>query len=123
MKKMPSLFIREFENHKVIKCLNEINPGCEWVINGEGTATEKLDGTCCLIEGDKIYARYDFKKGRKLPEGAIPCQTKADPITGHFPHWVLCTDQPQYKYHIKAFEKMKDNLICIAEVILMVHMS
>ena len=107
MRKMPSLFNREFDNHHVVKCLNEVTPGCEWVINGEGVATEKLDGTCCLIEGHKIYARYDFKKGRKLPEGAIPCQEAPDPITGHFPHWVLCTNQPQYKYHIEAFERMK----------------
>lgn len=108
MKKMPSLFIREFENHQILKCLNEVHPGCEWVINGEGVATEKLDGTCCLIENNKIYARYDFKKGRKvLPEGAIPCQEAPDPITGHFPHWVLCINQPQYKYHIEAFERMK----------------
>lgn len=107
MKKMPSLFIREFENHHVVKCLNKVHPGCEWVMNGEGLATEKLDGTCCLIEDDKIYARYDFKKGRKLPEGAIPCQEAPDPITGHFPHWILCVDQPQYKYHIQAFERMK----------------
>lgn len=108
MKKMPSLFIREFENHHIVKCLNEVNPGCEWVLNEEGIATEKLDGTCCLIEDNKIYARYDFKEGRKnLPEGAIPCQPEADPVTGHFPHWVLCTNQPQYKYHIKAFNELE----------------
>ena len=105
MKKMPTLFKREFDKNHVSKTLNEITEGCEWVINGEGYATEKIDGTCCLIKDGKIYARFDYKEGRKLPEGAIPCQEKADPITGHFPHWVLCTDQPQYKYHIKAFEQ------------------
>lgn len=112
MKKMPSLFNREFENHHVVRCLNEVHPGCEWVLNGEGIATEKLDGTCCLIKDNNIYARYDFKRGRKnLPEGAIPCQEAPDPITRHFPHWVLCTNQPQYKYHIETFNTMKNNSI------------
>ena len=33
MKKMKSLFKREFENHEVVKCLNEVEEGCEWVLN------------------------------------------------------------------------------------------
>ena len=45
-----------------------------------------------------------------MPEGAIPCQEKADEITGHFPHWVLCDENnPADQYHIKAF-KEKDVL-------------
>ena len=106
MKKMKSLFIRHFENHEVTNISNEVTPGCEWVIHGEGIPTRKLDGTCCLIENGKIFARYDFKPGRKLPDGAIPCQEKADEITGHFPHWVLCDENnPADKYHIKAFKE------------------
>lgn len=109
MKKMKSLFKREFENHKVCKCLNEVSEGCEWVLQGEGYATEKMDGTCCLIQDGKIYKRFDYKKGRKLPSGAIPCQEKADEITGHFPHWVLCDENnPSDKYHIKAFKQKKN---------------
>ena len=109
MKKMPTLFEREFENHKVVKALNKVHEGCEWVIEGEGYATEKLDGTCCMIQNGKIYKRFDFKKGRILPSNAIPCQEKADPITGHFPHWVLCEENnPSDKWHIKAFNE-KDN--------------
>jgi hypothetical protein len=104
MKKMPTLYKRIFVGHDIKDIENEITPGCEWVENGKGTATLKLDGTCCLIKEGKIYARFDFKAGRNLPEGAIPCQDEADPITGHFPHWVEVTDQPQYKYHKIAFE-------------------
>lgn len=109
MKKMKTLFEREFENHKVVKCINKVQEGCEWVINGEGYATEKIDGTCCLIKENKLYRRYDAKKGKKPPMGAIPCQEKPDEITGHFPHWVLCDENnPSDKYHIKAF-KEKEN--------------
>ena len=108
MKKMKSLFERQFEDHKVAKCLNKVQEGCEWVLAGEGYATEKLDGTCCLIKDNKIYRRFDYKKGRILPKNAIPCQQEADPITGHFPHWVLCEEaNPADKYHIEAFNKQK----------------
>lgn len=104
MKKMKSLFRKDYEGNKVTT-YNEVNEGCEWVLNGEGIPTQKLDGTCCLVQNGKIYARYDYKPGRNLPEGAIPCQEEPDANTGHFPHWVEVTDQPQYKYHKKAFEK------------------
>lgn len=107
MKKIPTLFIREFENNRIINIKNEVVPGMEWVLKGEGVATRKLDGTCCLVQDNKIYARFDLKPGRKLPENAIPCQEKPDKITGHFPHWVLVTDQPQYKYHRRAFNNQK----------------
>ena len=108
MRKMKSLFERQFENHRIVKCLNKVQEGCEWVLNGEGYATEKLDGTCCLIKDNKIYRRFDYKKGRILPKNAIPCQQEPDPITGHFPHWVLCEEaNPADKYHIEAFNKQK----------------
>ena len=88
------------------------NPNVNGYWTGEGFATEKIDGTCCLIKDGKIYRRYDYKKGRTLPRGAIPCQEKPDPITGHFPHWLLCTENdPNAKYYLETFERQKnDNL-------------
>ena len=109
LKKMPTLFVREFEDHQVKRVLNEVHPDCLWVINGEGYATEKLDGTCCMIKDNKIYKRFDFKKGRTLPKNAIPCQKEPDPITGHFPHWVLCDpNNPNDIYHLEAFKKLEN---------------
>lgn len=109
MKKMPTLFKRIYEGHGIKETINEVTPGCEWVLSGEGYATEKLDGTCCMIKDNKLYRRYDYKPGRILPDDAIPCQECADPITGHFPHWLLCKeDDPNAKYHILAFDKNKN---------------
>lgn len=106
MRKMKTLFKRQFENHKVAKCLEEIEPECKWVLDGEGYATEKIDGTCCMIKDNILYKRFDYKKGRKLPEGAIPCQEKPDEITEHFPHWVeVSKEKPEDKYFVKAFEE------------------
>ena len=105
MRKLKTLFKREFSGHKLVATLPEVEEGCEWVLNGEGYATLKIDGTCCLIQDGVLYKRFDFKEGRKLPEGAIPCQEAADPITGHFPHWVkVDADNPADKWHVEAFK-------------------
>lgn len=105
---MKTLFVKQYnELNDYIGVKNEVTKGCEWVLKGEGKATQKLDGTCCLVKDNEIYARFDFKPGRKLPDGAIPCQEKADEVTGHFPHWVLIGDNPQYKWHKRAFDRQK----------------
>lgn len=112
MKKIPSLFIREFEGHNIKSITNQVTPGCEWVIQGEGIATEKYDGTCCLIQDNKLYKRYDAKQGKQPPEGAIPCQPEPDPITTHWPHWVeVKEDKPDDKWYIEAWNRLnKENL-------------
>src|SRR5690625_138476 len=106
MKKISTLFKKNHEN--LGRVINEINPENKWVFDGDGIPTRKFDGTSCsIIDGD-IYRRYDSKKGRKPPKGAIPCQEE-DPITGHHPHWVKCSrDKPQDKYHFLAFDSLKE---------------
>lgn len=89
MKKIPTLFVREFENGRIKRVTESVTPGMEWVLRGEGEATVEIDGSCCAIIGGELYKRYDAKKGKKPPEGAIPCG-EPDPITGHWPHWVKC---------------------------------
>lgn len=86
MKKIPTLFAREFANHRVVDIKDEITPGCEEAFL-HGIATVKIDGACCAIIGGELYKRYDAKHGKKPPEGAIPC-CDPDPVTGHWPHWV-----------------------------------
>lgn len=106
MKKIPTLFERKFANHKVIDISSKVTPGMEWVLEDKGDATVKYDGTCCAIIDGKFYKRYDAKRGKKPPEGAIPC-CDPDPVTGHHPHWVLVDgSQPDSKWHIKARENM-----------------
>ena len=87
MKKMKTLFVREFENNKLIGIRHEVTEGCEWVLRGEGVATVKHDGTCTMIQNGKLYRRYDAKRGKRPPAGAIPC-CEPDAITGHHPHWI-----------------------------------
>lgn len=88
MKKIPTLFRRVYENHRIKEITPDITPGMEWVLEGKGVATEKIDGSCCAIIDGKFYVRYDAKKGKPVPENAIKCQDEPDPITGHFPCWI-----------------------------------
>lgn len=102
MKKIPTLFTREFENHRVVGITDEITSGCEEAfIHGE--ATVKVDGACCAIIDGVFYKRYDAKKGKKPPVGAIPC-CDPDPVTGHHPHWVkVDNNNPSDKWFCEAF--------------------
>lgn len=102
MKKIPTLFERRFENHKVVEVLPNITPGCEEAFM-HGIATIKLDGSCCAVIGGELYKRYDAKSGKPVPKGAIKCQDEPDPITGHLPCWVQCErDNPADKWFLAA---------------------
>lgn len=105
MKKMPTLFARVFMNHSIIDTINEVTPGCEWVLAGEGVATEKLDGTCTLFKDNKLWRRYDAKRGKPIPANAVPCQPAADAVTGHLPCWLPVSDSDSSdKWYRLAFE-------------------
>lgn len=101
MKKIPTLFTRVFENKRIVDVLPEITAGCEEAfLNGE--ATVKVDGSCCAVIDGEFYKRYDAKKGRTPPAGAIPCDNP-DPVTGHHPHWIpVDPNNPGDKWFIKA---------------------
>ncbi len=60
MRKIPSLYEREFSGDTCM-ALRQVTPGSEWVIDGEGVPTLKIDGTCCKYEGGKLYKRVDRK--------------------------------------------------------------
>lgn len=111
MIKISTLYKKNPEN--LARVINEINPENEWVFNDEGVkATRKFDGTAAAIINGKLYKRYDVKKGRQVPANAIPCQ-EPDPITGHWPHWVLCDkNNKEDKYFFQGL----DNLSLFGEI-------
>ena len=49
MKKIISLFQRNYNTDRLVR--NEVVPGAEWVLAGEGTPTRKYDGVCTMIRG------------------------------------------------------------------------
>ena len=109
MKKIPTLFTRVFEDRRIIGIEDEITQGCEKAFLC-GDATVKIDGSCCAIIGGRFYKRYDAKKGKRPPEGAIPC-CDPDPITGHWPHWVLVDpEKPADKWFYRAYRNSEKDI-------------
>lgn len=105
MKKIPTLFERIYDTKgKIIGITDTVKQGFEWVLSGGGTATVKIDGSCCAIINGDFYKRYDAKKGKIPPAGAIPCTPEPDPVTGHWPHWVrVDAEDSTNKWLIKAY--------------------
>jgi hypothetical protein len=101
MKKIISLFQRNYEGDRLVR--DEVVPGAEWVIAGEGIATRKFDGTCCMVREGKLYKRYDAKRGKTPPSDFEPAQDY-DEVTGHMPGWVPVKDGPDDRWHREAFE-------------------
>ncbi len=130
MKKISTVFVIDRNNNLAT---SETVKGNEWVVNGEGIATVKFDGSSCLIKDGKLFKRWNRKLTKKamkkknfsakngldfipdesmfraVPEGAIKCNETFDPKTLHFPHWVPVGEDPADKLHIEAFEALKAN--------------
>jgi len=124
VKKTPSLFKRNYETDRRVR--DEVVEGSEWVLAGEGRATRKWDGTCCLFRDGLIWRRYDRKltkqankqkrtrTGKVLepltvddfkaaPAGWEACHAEPDLNTGHWPGWLPVGDEPESKWHLAAF--------------------
>ncbi len=109
MKKIPTLFKRIFKNHKIVDIIPEVYPGMEWVLEGQGEATVKYDGSCCAILNGELYKRYDAKKGKAIPDGAILCQDREDSFSAHMPCWVRCDrGNPSDKWFWYAYDNTTD---------------
>lgn len=100
MKKIISLFQRNYGGDHLVR--NEVVPGAEWVLAGEGVATRKWDGTCCMIRDGKFFKRFDAKAGKPLPHGFEAAQEGPDANTGHWPGWVPVGDGPEDRWHREA---------------------
>lgn len=101
MQKIISLFQRNYDGDRQVR--DEIVPGAEWVMVGEGVATRKFDGTCCMVRGGKLFKRYDAKQGKTPPDGFEPAQ-EPDPVTGHHPGWLPVGDGPEDRWFREGFE-------------------
>lgn len=106
MKKIISLFQRNYDGDRLVR--DEVVPGAEWVTAGEGAATRKFDGTCCMVRGGKLFKRYDAKHGKTPPAGFEPAQDP-DPKTGHWPGWLPVGDGPDDRWHREAMTARIDD--------------
>ncbi len=104
MKKIPTIFLRDF-NQKGAPITREWHPDCFWIRDGEGLATVKWDGTCCMIQDGKFYKRHDCKSGKTAPIGFIPAM-EPDANTGHQTGWIEVGDGPEDRWHREALKDL-----------------
>jgi hypothetical protein len=111
VQKIISLFQRNYETDRLVR--DEVVPGAEWVLEGEGAATRKWDGTCCLIRvrnsllrEKQLLKRYEVKKGKQPPADFEPAGP-VDEVTGKQQGWRLVGDGPEDRWHREAWEHLK----------------
>ncbi len=102
MKKIPTMFERDWKGDKS-RVLDLIKPECEWVLKGEGVATRKLDGTCCMVRGGELFKRRELRPGDDAPHDFELVST--DEETGKRIGWVQVGNGSDDKWHREAFDK------------------
>lgn len=106
MNKIPTVYKRNPDNMKYVT--DEVNPGCEWVLNDEGIPTRKWDGTCVLFVEERSpmaqvadwWARREVKKGKTPPPNFV--KISEDKNTGNVMGWEPIKQSGFYKFFEEA---------------------
>ena len=99
MRKIPTLFVRDPDDMR--RVLREVHPDCQWVLDGEGVATRKIDGVCMMLdEGERWWARREVKPDKTPPPNYQAIET--DPVTGKTVGWEPVEQSSFYKLHCEA---------------------
>jgi hypothetical protein len=101
MRKIPTLFVRDFGGDPRY-VTRDVTPGCEWVLDGEGTPTRKYDGTCVMFDGEKWWARREVKKGKSAPVGFVEVERDAE--TGKTVGWEPVEQSAFARWHADALD-------------------
>ncbi len=100
MQKIPTLFARDERGRNA---RDEVTEGCEWVLDGEGVATRKWDGTACLIYNSLLYRRHRHKEEKGDPPPRWR-HWSFDPEQRSGHGWLPVVDEPSSRYHREAFD-------------------
>ena len=98
MMKIPTLFVRDPTNRA--KVTDQVTPGCEWVLAGEGAPTRKYDGTCVMYDGALWWARREVKPGKTPPPGFTTIGY--DDVTGKTVGWEPINQSGYAAVHAEA---------------------
>jgi hypothetical protein len=99
VRKIPTLFKRDPDDMRHL--LPEVTPGCEWVLEGEGIATRKYDGTCVMYDGQgQWWARREIKPGKTPPPDFLPIEH--DEATGKTVGWEPIEQSGFYRFWSEA---------------------
>ncbi len=106
MRKIPTMFERDWDNNPS-RVLPKVHPSCEWALAGEGWATIKIDGACCMIREGKLYKRREVHKDHEAPVEFE--QSSFDKETGKSVGWMPVNESdPQDKWFVEAFNSLSD---------------
>lgn len=105
MNKIPTLFERDWEGDRS-RVTDQVAPGCEWVIAGEGRALRKYDGTCCMFDGTHWWARREVKDGKPTPPGFV--SSGHDHITLKNVGWEPIEQSSFAKFAREALDRPKE---------------
>ena len=130
MKKTPIVFLMDYEKDHLTPA---VRPGCEWVVEGQGTATVKFDGQAARWQDGQLWKRYDrkltkqaqsrYNRGQDLgeiredlfktpPAGFEPCEPTPDPVSYHWPGWVpVDRNNPADKWMVEALDHVEEPLV------------
>lgn len=103
MQKIPTMFVRD-EGPGPRLVFNQVAPGCEWVAAGEGEATRKFDGQCCMVEHEVFYKRREIKEGQIIPPWFT--EVHFDPLTKKRVGWAPVTQAPEDTYFREARDRV-----------------
>jgi len=101
MRKIPTLFERDWNGDRS-RVINQVHVGCEWVANGEGVATRKIDGACCMVRDGLLFKRRELRQNDVAPDNFE--EADFDSETGKRVGWVPVGDGPEDRWFREAFE-------------------
>ena len=91
MEKIPTMFVRDPAN--MSRVTQEVTPGCEWVLAGEGLPTQKVDGT---------NIRVTVASGRPVMVEKRRNPTREEKAAGAEPGYVISDASDPADKHITA---------------------
>jgi hypothetical protein len=104
MKKIPTIFERDWNGDRS-RVVDKINPAAQWVFDGEGVPTQKLDGTCAMVRDGKLFKRREIKQEELLQRPPSGFElVDADPQTSKCIGWIPVGDGPEDKWFREAFQ-------------------
>jgi hypothetical protein len=114
VRKIPTVFLRGWADAP-----NHVTPvvadGCQWVINGEGLATRKYDGTCVMFDGERWWARREVKQGKPTPPGFIGLEV--DGQTAKTVGWEPVEQSSFARWHAETLANWGDTTVGTYELL------
>jgi hypothetical protein len=99
MRKITTVFLRDEEDRRYVT--DQVHPDAQWVLDGEGWATRKYDGTCVMLDaGGRWWARREVKPDKKAPSGWV--LVEHDEATGKSVGWEPIEQSAFVKFHAEA---------------------